>query len=150
MFATGKLMSLFCLCAHLMQGQDVWHTAKVDFAPNKTRNISVNCSLHHYCCWAVILCSSFIFTYLTITCVPSLTPCTLIFCFFTYISSLKIHTICPPLFPLSIHSPSSPHFTTSLSDYADLSEPPRKKDWVFWGCQISGHSAQQWQTHVHT
>lgn len=35
----------------------------------------------------------------------------------------------PP--PHTHTSPSSPHFTTSLSDYADLSEPPRKKDWVF-------------------
>lgn len=46
--------------------------------------------------------------------------------------------------PPHIHtSPSSPHFTTSLSDYADLSEPPRKKDWVFWGRQVSGGGAGQ-------
>lgn len=52
----------------------------------------------------------------------------------------------PRIFPLSL-STQSPHFTTSLSDYADLSEPPHKKDWVFWRCQIGSEGAQQQRVH---
>ena len=78
-----------------------------------------------------------ILSHLTMTCVPLLTPCTpfFFFCLFLFPSP-------PP--PPHIHtSPSSPHFTTSLSDYADLSEPPHKKDWVFWGRQVGGGGAGQ-------
>lgn len=73
------------------------------------------------------------------TCVPSLAPSTLIFCL-SFIPSTP--TIRPSrslhrspflslLHSYLLLSPSSPHFTASLSDYADLSEPPHKKDWVF-------------------
>ncbi|XP_032441436.1 uncharacterized protein LOC116734262 isoform X2 [Xiphophorus hellerii] len=53
------------------------------------------------------------------------------FCLSSSPFSLCHRLECPFFFPLSVLCASSPHFTTSLSDYADLPESPRKKDWVF-------------------
>lgn len=99
-----------------------------------------------HCAWAVILCPSFMFFHISpwLVCLPlPLEP---------WLFWSHPHPCLLTLTPLNIHpcSVTSPHFTTSLSDYADLSEPPRKKDWVFWGCQICANGASQQRPHFHT
>lgn len=128
------------VCVTFLQGRGVWHTAKVGFIRNTIAGnmysimYSIIKSWKH-CVWAAILFPSIIFFHFSPWHVSLPSPFQPIF--------LGVSPL------LSFHSPSSPHFTTSLSDYADLSEPPRKKDWVFWGRQICGDCACQQWVHGH-
>lgn len=130
-----KWIILLCVCV-CWQEQGAWLTAKVGFTLNNITGCTSITKNQKNRVGAVILCPSFIF----FTSHHEL-------CAFH--PPLKPWCLTPPTQTLStppcVCSPASPHFTTSLSDYADLSEPPRKKDWVFWGGQVGdGGAGQRW------
>lgn len=87
----------------------------------------------------LLLCPSFILLHISPWPVSLSSPLLPLF--------LSLSPPSPHIFPFSLHSTSSPHSTNSLSDYADLSEPPHKKDWVFWRRPIGGEGAHQQRVH---